>query len=68
MAKEKEFKISLTGMTQGYITAETEEQAVKQFLRQLIITTDKNRNNGKFKPFKEIKRLYLEELEESYNE
>lgn len=36
-------------MTQGYITAETEEQAVKQFLRQLIITTDKNHTYKGFK-------------------
>lgn len=39
MAKEKEFKISITGMTNGYITAENEELAVKKFLRQLIFTT-----------------------------
>lgn len=39
MTKEKEFKISITGMTDGYITAENEELAVKKFLRQLIFTT-----------------------------
>lgn len=59
MAKEKEFKISLTGMTQGYITAETEEQAVKQFLRQLIITTDENRT---YKDFKIIGPVNLVEV------
>lgn len=65
MAKEKEFKISLTGMTQGYITAETEEQAVKQFLRQLIITTNKNRT---YKDFKIIGPFDLIEIEGDKNE
>ena len=61
MAKEKEFRISLTGMTQGYITAETEEQAVKQFLRQLIITTDKGKT---YKDFKIIDPLDLVEVKD----
>lgn len=61
MGKEKEFKISLTGMTQGYITAETEEQAVKQFLRQLTITTDKNHT---YKDFKIIGPVDLVEVKD----
>ena len=61
MAKEKEFKISLTGMTQGYITAETEEQAVKQFLRQLIITANKNHT---YKDFKIISPVDLVEVKD----
>lgn len=65
MAKEKEFKISLTGMTQGYVTAETEEQAVKQFLRQLIITTNKNYT---YKDFKIIGPFDLTEIEGDKNE
>lgn len=62
MAKEKEFKISLTGMTQGYITAETEEQAVKQFLKQLIITTNKNHA---YKDFKIIGPFDLVEVKDN---
>jgi len=65
MAKEKEFKISLTGMTQGYITAETEEQAVKQFLRQLIITTNKGKT---YKDFKILGPFDLIEIEGGKNE
>lgn len=65
MAKEKEFKIFLTGMTQGYVKAETEEQAVKQFLRQLIITTDKNCT---YKDFKIIGPLDLIEIGDDKNE
>ena len=65
MAKEKEFKISLTGMTQGYITAETEEQAVKHFLRQLIITTNKGKT---YKDFKILGPFDLIEIEGGKNE
>lgn len=48
-------------MTQGYITAETEEQAVKQFLRQLIITTNKGKT---YKDFKIIGPLDLVEVKD----
>ena len=65
MAKEKEFKISITGMTNGYITAENEELAVKKFLRQLICTTNKGNT---YKDFKIVGPFDLIEIEGDKNE
>lgn len=65
MAKEKEFKISITGMTNGYITAENEELAVKKFLRQLMLTTNKGKT---YKDFKIIGPFDLIEIEGDKNE
>lgn len=41
---------------------------INRMILNIITKPSRYRNNGKFKPFDEIKRLYLEELEESYNE
>lgn len=65
MAKEKEFKISITGMTSGYINAETEELAVKKFIRQLIITTKKGNT---YKDFKILGPFDLTEFKGDKNE
>jgi hypothetical protein len=39
---------------------------INRMILDIITKPSRYRNNGKFKPFDEIKRLYLEELEESY--
>ena len=41
---------------------------INNMILDIITKPSRYRNNGKFKPFDEIKKLYLEELEESYNE